>query len=55
VKVHEYDSVQGAMHSDHRPVFATLSLNMQGKEVEEEMVQKKRKKRRKRSTAIERD
>lgn len=52
VKVHEYNSVQGAMHSDHRPVYATMSLNIQGSEVEKETIQKK-KKRRKRRKALD--
>jgi len=31
VKVLEYDSVKDATHSDHRPVFASLSLRLIGK------------------------
>jgi hypothetical protein len=55
VKVLEYDSVQEATHSDHRPVFGTFGLDIQGKEVKEEKVQKKKKKRRKRKTVAELD
>ena len=32
VKVIEYDCVQDALHSDHRPVFASLILSLIGKE-----------------------
>lgn len=47
IEVNEYDSVQDATHSDHRPVFATLSLNLMGREVLEEESKKRRRKRRK--------
>lgn len=32
VKVIEYDSVRNAIHSDHRPVYASLILSLIGKE-----------------------
>jgi phosphatidylinositol-bisphosphatase len=32
-RVVEYDSVQDALHSDHRPVFATFRVAMQGREL----------------------
>jgi hypothetical protein len=31
-RVLEYDCVRDARHSDHRPVFATFKVNMNGKE-----------------------
>lgn len=44
VRVHEYRSVQDAMHSDHRPVYATLGLSMIGRELTSHTnVQKRRK------------
>jgi len=44
VRVHEYRSVQSAMHSDHRPVYATLGLSMIGREMKPQTnVPKKRK------------
>lgn len=55
VKVQEYDSVQNAMHSDHRPVFAKLSLNIEGREVQAPEKPQKRRKRRKRKAAIEQE
>jgi hypothetical protein len=33
VRVLEYDSVRDATHSDHRPVYATFRVSMQGKEL----------------------
>lgn len=46
VQVHEYNSVQDAMHSDHRPVYATLSLNLVGREVNTEPTKRRRRKKR---------
>eukprot|EP00979_Chaetoceros_neogracilis_P002536 scaffold433_cov260-Chaetoceros_neogracile.AAC.63 len=46
VQVHEYNSVQDAMHSDHRPVYATLSLNLVGKEVNTKPTKSRRRKKR---------
>jgi len=54
VKVYEYDSVQDAMHSDHRPVHATLGLSILGKEImkveDQEEVHKKRRRKRRKTT-----
>jgi Phosphatidylinositol 5-phosphate phosphatase len=45
VRVHEYKSVQDAMHSDHRPVYATLGLSMIGRELTSQKRVHKRRKR----------
>ena len=50
VKVHDYDSADESLHSDHRPVHATLLLNMNGKVHAPK--QSRRKKRRKKRTVI---
>ncbi len=55
VKVYEYDSVQSAMHSDHRPVHATLGLSMKGKERTPGTKREKKKKRRKRRSTSSND
>jgi len=47
VQVHEYSSVQDAMHSDHRPVYATLSLSLVGREVSMKPAKRNRRKKRK--------
>ena len=47
VQVLEYDSARNAIHSDHRPVFAHLKVNMMGAEINEELVKTKSKKKRK--------
>lgn len=47
VKVHDYDSAKDSLHSDHRPVYATLGLNMKGRvHVPSKSRRKKRKKKR---------
>jgi hypothetical protein len=33
IRVLEYDSVRDALHSDHRPVFATFRVGMEGREL----------------------
>lgn len=46
VRVHDYNSVQDATHSDHRPVYATLGLNIVGKEMKSQTSVKRKKKHR---------
>jgi phosphatidylinositol-bisphosphatase len=50
VRVQEYDCVPEAIHSDHRPVYATLLMKLEGRHVEETMSPMKKKRKRKRST-----
>ncbi len=40
VQVIEYDCVREAVHSDHRPVYASLMLSLVGKEIRREMAVK---------------
>ena len=46
IQIHNYDSVEDATHSDHRPVHATMSLDVLGQEHDGDKVQKKRRKKR---------
>ena len=50
VRVQEYDCVPEAIHSDHRPVYATLLMKLEGRHVEETISPIKKKRKRKRST-----
>lgn len=40
VRVLDYDSVPAALHSDHRPVFANLKVNLLGEELQDETYSK---------------
>jgi hypothetical protein len=51
VRVQEYDCVPEATHSDHRPVFATLLMKLEGRYVEETIGPMKKKRKRTRSTS----
>jgi hypothetical protein len=44
VRVLEYNSVPGAQHSDHRPVYGTFRMSMEGKELRTPSPPKKRRK-----------
>lgn len=46
VRVLEYDSAPNAVHSDHRPVFANLKVNMMGAKLDEEHLKSESKKKR---------
>lgn len=48
VRLQEYNSVPEAIHSDHRPVYATLLMKLEGRHVEESI--RNTKKKRKRTT-----
>lgn len=47
IRVKEYASVPDAQHSDHRPVFGSFRVNMEGRELPQVNTKKKRPKKRK--------
>jgi phosphatidylinositol-bisphosphatase len=44
-RVLEYDSIESAQHSDHRPVYATFRVNMEGKELPAESTKRRKRQR----------
>ena len=60
VRVLDYNSVPAALHSDHRPVFANLKVNLLGEELQDEThpkpdIKKQKSRRSKRRNALNSD
>jgi phosphatidylinositol-bisphosphatase len=49
VSVLEYESISDAQHSDHRPVYGTFRVNMEGKELQPQPSSKSKKKQKRKS------